>query len=218
MAFVVALGLCAVLGWYVWMPGWRPSLDAGERYGIDVSAHQGEIDWARVADDDVDFAYIKATEGRDFSDRRFAENWKAAKAAGLEVGAYHYFTLCSDAVEQADHFIATVPAEPDDLPPVVDLEDLDGPCQPSAVTVRAEVDRFVAEVERRSGRKVVLYVGGDFEARFGVKEELTRYLWERRLFRRPYVDGWLIWQAHWRARIDGIDGGVDLDVMRRVEG
>ena len=181
-------------------------------------AHQGEIDWDGVAGDDIGFAYIKATEGRDVSDRRLASNWTAARAAGLEVGAYHYFTPCSDAAAQADHFLETAPSGPDDLPPVVDLEDLDGACHPSAVEVRSEVQRFVAEVERRTGRRIVLYVGDDFDARFGLKEELTRYLWERRLFRRPDVDGWLIWQAHWRARVNGIDGGVDLDVMRPADG
>jgi lysozyme len=122
-------------------------------------AHQGEIDWDGVAGDDIGFAYIKATEGRDVSDRRFASNWTAARAAGLEVGAYHYFTLCSDAAAQADHFLETAPSGPDDLPPVVDLEDLDGACDPSAVEVRSEVQRFVAEVERRTSGNAAWSVG-----------------------------------------------------------
>ena len=128
-------------------------------HGVDVSRWQGDIDWPKVAGDGIDFAYIKATEGRDFSDRRFTTNWTAARAAGLEVGAYHYFTLCSDAAAQADHFLETAPSGPDDLPPVVDLEDLDGACDPSAVEVRSEVQRFVAEVERRTSGNAACSVG-----------------------------------------------------------
>ena len=66
-------GLAAVLSlwWFLWVPNWRPPLEEGERYGIDVSAHQDGIDWRRVADDDITFAYIKATEGGDFTDDRF---------------------------------------------------------------------------------------------------------------------------------------------------
>src|SRR5690349_2704594 len=61
--------------------------------GIDVSHHQNEIDWRKVAHDDVSFAFIKATEGGDHRDTRFATNWKEAQAAGLKVGAYHFFTF-----------------------------------------------------------------------------------------------------------------------------
>src|SRR3712207_5835541 len=61
------LGLTAIW-WFVWVPNWRPPLNDDEWYGIDVSAHQGEIDWELVANDDIDFAYIKASEGEDFVD------------------------------------------------------------------------------------------------------------------------------------------------------
>ena len=88
--------LLLLLGWwFVWVPAWRPPLQTGERYGIDVSAHQGSIDWASVAGDGIEFAYIKASEGGDFSDSRFRENWEAAADAGMDPGAYHFFPLCT---------------------------------------------------------------------------------------------------------------------------
>jgi Glycosyl hydrolases family 25 len=62
--------------------------------GVDVSNHQGEIDWSALAGSNVAFAYIKATEGGDFRDRRFQLNWDGAKRAGLARGAYHFFTQC----------------------------------------------------------------------------------------------------------------------------
>ena len=77
---------------------------------------------AAVAADGVDFAYIKATEGGDFHDTRFAKNWTGAGAAGTVRGAYHFFTLCRSGTVQAANFIAIVPPAPGMLPPVVDLE------------------------------------------------------------------------------------------------
>ena len=59
-------------------------------HGIDVSNHQGDIDWQAVRASNVKFAYIKATEGGDHVDQRFAQNWAGAKAAGVKHGAYHF--------------------------------------------------------------------------------------------------------------------------------
>src|SRR5262245_17581145 len=107
-ALVLLPGALA-LWWFWWVPGWRPPLHDGERYGIDVSAHQGDIEWTRVAADDIEFVYVKATEGRDFVDARFAANWWDAGAAGLDRGAYHFFTLCTPGTAQAEHFLSIAP-------------------------------------------------------------------------------------------------------------
>jgi lysozyme len=220
----VAGGACVLLAalglWvaYVGLPNHRPSLEDGERYGIDVASHQGEIDWARVAADDIDFAYIKATEGGDFVDDRFETNWEGAGAAGLDRGAYHFFTLCRPGDEQAAHFVATVPLDADALPPVVDLE-LNGNCadRPDRDDVERELVTFIDAVEAATGRTVVLYVGDDFESAYGLRDGLDRPIWHRRILLRPDLDGWWIWQVYDRSAIDGIDGDVDLDVMRGTE-
>src|SRR5262245_15828853 len=71
--------------------GWWTPWAARYIQGVDVSWHQGAIDWRTLAADDVAFAYIKATEGGDHVDERFAFNWREAGAAGLYRGAYHFF-------------------------------------------------------------------------------------------------------------------------------
>ena len=66
------LGLLALVAagvWFVWLPGYRPGLQPGERYGVDISAYQGRVDWPVLAHDDIGFVYIKATEGSNFVDR-----------------------------------------------------------------------------------------------------------------------------------------------------
>jgi lysozyme len=214
LAVAVLPGVLAIW-WFQWVPNWRPPLEEGERYGIDVSAHQDVIDWRQVAGDGITFAYIKATEGGDFTDDQFDENWRGAQDAGLDRGAYHYFTLCTPGAEQAHHFIDVAPPENDALPPAVDLE-LAGNCsaRPGPSEVRGQLGDFIRLVEEAWGREIILYVGDDFERAYPVRHELDRPLWHRRFLLRPDLDGWLIWQLHGYARVDGIDGGVDLDVMR----
>lgn len=68
-------------------------------------------------------------------------------------------------------------------------------------------------VEDAWGREVVLYVGNDWEAAYPVREHLARPLWIRRFLLRPSED-WYIWQLHGYAKVDGIEGGVDLNVIR----
>ena len=76
---LIALPLAAFAGWRAFR-GWEPDPDRYPVRGIDVSHHQGAIDWTAVAADDVAFAYLKASEGGDHRDRRFAANWRAAFA------------------------------------------------------------------------------------------------------------------------------------------
>ena len=163
---------------YVWLPNWRPPLRAGERYGIDVSAHQGVIDWTRVAGDNISFVYVKATEGGDFTDSRFAQNWTGAHEAGLDRGVYHFFTLCTPGAAQAQHFLDVAPPNADALAPAVDLE-LVGNCgaRPSAADVTEQLQHFLIPVEQAWGREVVLYVGDDFERAYPVRDQLDRPLW-----------------------------------------
>jgi lysozyme len=212
---VVFIAAIAMAWWFLWVPNWRPPLHDGERYGIDVSEHQGSIDWRRVADDNIDFAYVKATEGGDFVDERFAENWDGAAAAGVDRGAYHFFTLCTPATTQARNFLTVAPPIATALAPAVDLE-LTGNCgaRPDAAAVAREVDEFVRLVESEWGRPVVLYIGDDFEARYPTRQRAARPLWHRRFLFRPDVDGWIIWQVHGHARVRGISGEVDLNIAR----
>lgn len=190
------------------------SLGEGEVLGIDVSGHQGEIDWDRARDAGVSFAYIKATEGAGHEDSTFSANWTGAGKAGIARGAYHYFTLCSTGEEQALAFLEAVPPDDSALPPAVDLE-LDGACaqEPDQTAVKREVDAFVSAVEKGWGRRVVVYSSWEWRNAYPLPEEVARPQWHTRDSRRPEGD-WDIWQVRFDARIDGIDHDVDLDVMK----
>ena len=136
-AGALMVGLAAVF-WFVLVPNWRPPLEDGERYGIDVSAHQGEIEWEQVAEDGIKFAYIKATEGQGWVDEWFAENWAGAARVGIDRGVYHFFTLCAAGDEQARNFLRVAPPDDDALPPAIDLE-LTGSALPLQIEVGARI-------------------------------------------------------------------------------
>lgn len=197
---------------------WRPNPSAYPVQGIDVSHHQGEIAWPSVAADSVDFAYIKATEGGDFRDPRFAENWTGASAAGLRRGAYHFFTLCRLASDQASNFIATVPRDPQALPAAVDLE-FGGNCaeRPSRSVLLAELKMFIAEVEAHTGKPVLIYTTREFEEYYQLTAAIDRPLWLRRIAFPPDFGArpWVMWQASNFRSVDGISGRVDWNVVRQ---
>lgn len=191
-----------------------PDRDRYPLRGIDVSHHQGPIDWRRVAADDVGFAIIKATEGGDHIDTRFDTNLREARAAGLAVGAYHFFTFCRPGADQARNFISTVPSGQPLLPPVVDIE-FGGNCprRPSVQELNAELKAFLDPVEAAFGKPAIVYLIGEAMDEYA-QNIPTRLRWSRSLAQHPGHEDWVYWQYHNKGRVDGIDGDVDLNVLQ----
>ncbi|MFC0672524.1 GH25 family lysozyme [Brachybacterium hainanense] len=190
-------------------------LEPGETMGIDVSSHQGQIDWQAVAGDGYTFAYIKATEGSGYTDPQFAANWKGSGEAGLTRGAYHYFTLCSPGADQARDFLAAVPPEDAALPPVLDLE-FDGACQerPEAEQAQAEIDAFTRSVEAAWGRRVVVYSSSEWRLHYGLPVGDGRAAWHYDDDSRPEDGDWAVWQVRFDGQVAGIGRTADVDVLR----
>lgn len=187
--------------------------------GLDVSHHQGPIAWSRLPKDRFAFAYIKATEGGDWVDPRFQENWRGAQAAGLAVGAYHFFTLCKSGVEQAKNFVGTVPAEPGMLVPAVDLE-FGGNCaaRPPQADVLRELRQFADLIAVAFGQRPMIYTTYEFAERYLTGEILRgERIWARDILHRPhgsFAGRWVLWQFANNGSLEGIEGRVDLNVFR----
>jgi len=214
--YIAVGGVISIAGAAFFFMNWEPDRDDYPVRGIDVSHHQGAIDWVRAASDDVAFAYIKASEGGDFRDRAFAANWQAARAAGLPTGAYHFFSLCKDGASQARNFLAVLPDEPDMLAPVVDLE-FEGNCarRPTTEELLREISAFVAAVEPIAGKRVIFYAPEEFYRTYLSGNGLNRRLWVRSIWHAPsYSSDWVLWQYHQRGTVDGISGSVDLNVLQ----
>ncbi len=128
--------------------------------GIDVSHHNGDIDYEKVRAAGNQFVFAKATQDNDFIDPMFVTNMARARAAGLAAGGYHFFDYTLDGRDQADHFIDRLElagALDGALPPVVDVECW-APIGSSIHAVSAARLRdFVARVYERTGRLPIIY-------------------------------------------------------------
>ena len=184
--------------------------------GVDVSHHQGAIDWDKLAADRVSFAYIKATEGGDWLDTRFAENWRAAKRTSIARGAYHYFTLCTPAETQAAHFIRTLGPLDNDLPPALDVEQME-PCSDESTqqTPAEGVDIFLDIVEAHYGVRPIIYTTRDFHDAH-LQSMTGERFWVSSISNEPdwRTEDWVIWQFTHRGTRAGINGAVDMNRLK----
>ena len=206
---LAGLAVVAIAVWRFYDPGWRYDIQ-----GVDVSHHQGEVDWEALAADGTDFAYIKSTEGSDWHDTRFEENWRGADQAGVLRGAYHFFTLCTPGADQAAHMVATVPDEPGMLPPAVDLE-FGGNCsaRPTVAEFRAELDAFLAAIETHYRMQPVIYTNAGFYKRYLAEEPPEVTWWVQSPVVEPWGSPeWTLWQYSPGPK-DGVDGDVDRNVF-----
>ncbi len=213
IAVVATLLACTVAGLLHQTVIWfnMPSRARFPVWGIDVSHHQGAIDWPSVADAGVQFAWIKATEGGDHRDTRFVENWTSATKAGVAVGAYHFFTFCRDPAEQAANFLAVHPTTGRALPPVVDVE-LGGNCAARPADLPDRLRIFADAVEAGIGRRPIVYTTAEVRALWPIEGEL----WMRDIFWEP-PGPWVIWQYGYERHLSGVEGLVDVDVFAGTE-
>ena len=127
--------------------------------GVDVSHYQGEVDWKILKDQNISFAFIKATEGSTYVDDRFDYNWHHAHKAKVKRGAYHFFNFDAEPKDQAKNFIHTVPKRKNALPPVVDFETYgkytSNPPSPEYIVPRLK--EYIDIVEKRYDVQPIIY-------------------------------------------------------------
>jgi lysozyme len=190
--------------------------------GIDTAKYQHDggraIDWNAVRRSGQRFAFIKATGHADKQDPWFGRDWAAAGRAGLVRGAYHYADPSQSAVRQADAIVNAVGTtrEANDLGIVLDLESTGG-LSPAGLAAWAH--RFLDRVESRTGRLPILYTYVSFwSGPMRNNRSFGAYpLWLARYGAQPAPlagwDRWTFWQHTSSARVPGIVGAVDHDVM-----
>lgn len=188
--------------------------------GIDVSQHQGSIDWAKVKADGYEFAIAKSSEGQDFLDPSFDRlRVRAMLKAGIVPGVYHYLRPRGDrsGAREAAWFTQVISHAgygKGFLPPVVDIEETQlGP----AATCKY-LHQFTQLVRRNLGVKPIVYTFPSFgRTVLGECGWLRDYrLWianpdvDRPDVPPPWKD-FTIWQTTFTGRVDGISGDVDLN-------
>ena len=184
--------------------------------GIDVSVHNGDIDWGKVKADGIDFAILRAGYGRLASqkDERFEQNYAGAKAAGIPIGAYWYsYAMTPEEAElEADVFLSVIKGKQFEMPVYFDLEEKKqfdlGKEQVSAI-MRA----FLKKVES-AGYFVGLYGSASSLTTHTADDIKSWYtIWLAHwVDQTNYSGAYGIWQHSEKGKVAGINGNVDLDI------
>jgi lysozyme len=192
--------------------------------GVDVSYHQGTIDWSRVAASGKRFAFARASAGTLTADSAYATNRAGARAAGLAVGAYHYGnpdTAPNDAANEAAWFLRNASIGPGDLVPVLDLEVANGL---SATALTGWAQTWLANVESATGVKPIVYTNRSFwstsmaDTEWFGRNGYRLWIAQWTTAAQPTLPandwggaGWTVWQHSSTGSVPGIGGAVDLD-------
>lgn len=188
--------------------------DLPKSFGIDVSHHNGEINWKQVPD--VEFVYIKATEGATFVDPMYQQNIKGARAKKLRVGAYHYFRTTSSVQKQFENYKQHVRKEDIDLIPMVDVEE----CRNwSTKQFQDSLILFIQLVKSHYGKAPMIYSVNTFYNRYCAPRLNNYHLLIGRYGNdEPFIKGkgnYTIWQKSQTGKLTGIPKSVDIDVFRK---
>lgn len=189
--------------------------------GVDVSEYQGDIDWQILSNQDIQFAFIKATEGSSYVDPNFLDNFTNALNTNLRVGAYHFFSFESSGKTQAENFIDTVPIVENSLPNVVDVE-LYGDFKSNPLDVQSvvkELTTMLQSLEDTYKSKPIIYTT-KITYNLYIKDNFPNYsIWLRDVHfshnvkLTPNVD---FWQYSSTQILDGYNGDeqyIDMNVF-----
>lgn len=190
-----------------------------EIHGIDISHHQGTIDWATLKDEAViderpiRFIMIKATEGANKIDENFKDNFYNAREYGFTRGAYHFYGTRSTAKAQAQFFISQVKLEKGDLPPVLDVEHK--PSNQTDEEFKESVLEWLRIVENHYGVPPIVYTYYKFKLRYLNDPAFDAYpYWIAHYYvdKVEYEGAWKFWQHTDAGRLPGIKGDVDFNI------
>lgn len=182
--------------------------------GIDVSQYQGNIDWRKVAKDDIKFAFVRASYGKE-TDKKFKANAQGAYKNRIPVGAYHYatFTNTAGAKSQANHFIKLLKSVHITYPVVLDLEGNSKTQRISKSRLTRAALTFMDTV-KKAGYQVMLYSNENFFLSHIDTNAVKRKgydFWVANYIREPSQVSHKIWQHTSSGRVDGISTNVDLN-------
>lgn len=213
-AAIAAAGLSLAYRRYVSAtPAVNPDEELYPSRGIDISAHNGEIDFRKVIKDGYDFAIVKATEGTNFKDKAFVDNIREAKKAGMRIGAYHFFRFDTDGRMQAINLMHSLRNRSTDFPAVIDIEEWGNPDGNATSRIISRLRDMIDHLEYY-GIDIILYTNKDGYNRF-IKGNFDNYpLWICSFTEpEPGID-WTIWQYSHSGRVKGIRGKVDLNTIK----
>ena len=200
--------------------------DYETRIGIDVSEHQREIDWSKVPEAQVDYAYVRVgrrgyTEGGLFEDPFYEQNVRGAREAGLDVGVYFFSqaVTVAEAIEEAHFVLEFLKDCPVDLPVVFDWEKIDSEdARTKDLSVETRTDCAVAfcETVKSAGYRPAVYFNRTIGYYGYDLSRLTDYDFWFALPEADYPSFYYAvdsWQFSFAEEIPGIDTETDMNML-----
>ena len=191
--------------------------------GVDVSEYQGEVDWDKIKEQNIDFAFIKATEGSKGKDDSFDKNYEKLKNMDMLLGLYHFFSFESLGEEQADNYIKVVGNIKNDeslILPIIDIEYYSyyKKAKPDKEWVTKELQKMLEKLEKTYRVKPIIYTTMEFYKEYIESEFLENDIWIRNILTKPKLENryWKFWQYTGRGRLEGYNGEeefIDLNVF-----
>lgn len=178
--------------------------------GIDISNHNGNIDFNKVKNEEVEVVYIKATEGTTYKDDYLDKHYKGAKEVGLKTGFYHFLVGSSDPESQAENFYNNIKDKQNDLKPCLDVE-------VNNFDVMDYALRFIKKFESLSNLPICIYTSPYFAndnlndsldkyscwiAHYGVETPMKTNIWGNSYAGHQYSE---------TGKVNGINTNVDVN-------
>ncbi len=180
--------------------------------GIDISAHNGIVDFNQIAKSGIQFVYIKATEGATFKDSCFHSNYRKARKSGLKVGAYHFFKFNTDGGLQALNIIHSIKGKYLDLPIAIDIEEYANDKNAPTDSVLSQISAFTNTLNINH-LPFLFYTNKNGYSRF-IKNHFEKYpLWICSFSNPPIDAKWTFWQHSHKGTVKGISGNTDLNIF-----
>ena len=197
------------------------SLNTGTVMGIDISKHNGNIDWNAVKNSGVQYVILRcgyrgSASGVLVEDQKFKSNIQGATAAGLKVGIYFFSQAVNEveAVEEASMTLSLIKKYRITYPVYIDVESANGRADGISKAARTSVINAFCQTIRNSGYTPGLYANKNWltekintGALGGCKIWLAQYV-----AAPTYGGRYEMWQYSSRGSIAGIKGNVDLNV------
>ena len=183
-------------------------------FGIDVSHHNGVIDWEKLKREhpEVEFAYIRCTVGPNSVDRHYKRNVQGAQNVGIKTGAYVYYWANWNSSEQFKNFKTHVLMAEHELIPVLDIEKSS---KHGEVNLRRGLANWMDLVEKEYNIKPALYTNLGYYNKYlsGYFNDCPK--WIAAYSRCPSMVDWDIHQYSDKGNLRGISGNVDLNYAER---
>ena len=182
--------------------------------GIDISAHTGEIDFDKILTKQIDFVYLKATEGQNFIDPKFNKNYSNASKRKITVGFYHFFRFNKGGEIQANHFLKHTINKKTNLPLVIDVEEWGNVLSKSKEDVVLEISKFIKTAESKTKRKLMIYTNESGYKTYIKGNFDNNDIWICSFNPKPNIKKkWTLWQHSHKGKIDGAEGWVDINTF-----